>query len=349
MDVEIQYILTSDELGDVMRAMMLRGPRPIEMKPLELENIPEPSPGPGEVKIKVLACGVCHTDLHTVEGELSLPKLPIVPGHEVVGTVAELGEGSHRYKVGDRVGVTWLFSSCGKCKFCSRGLENLCDSVRFTGLHENGGYEEFMIAKEDYVHLIPENFSDENAAPLLCAGVIGYRSLRLSELQPGQKLGLFGFGASAHITIQMATAMDCEVYVFTRSKEHRKLARELGSKWEGSAIDDPPEKLDSAIIFAPVGWIVKEALRTLDKAGTLAINAIHMSPIPEIPYELLWHEKKVRSVANVTRQDAEQFLRIAGEIPIRTEVDVFELEEVNEVLRMMKGSEIRGAAVLRIS
>jgi propanol-preferring alcohol dehydrogenase len=257
----------------------------------------------------------------------------------------ELGEGVDRHKVGDRVGVTWLFSSCGKCKFCSRGLENLCESARFTGLHENGGYEEFMVAKEDYVYTIPANFSEENAAPLLCAGVIGYRSLRLSELKPGQKLGLFGFGASAHIVIQM----DCDVYVFTRSDEHRELARELGSKWEGSATDNPPEKLDSAIIFAPAGWIVKEALRTLDKAGTLVINAIHMTPIPEIPYELLWHEKKVSSVANVTRQDAEQFLRIAGEIPIKTEVEVFKLEEANEILRKMKDSEIKGAAVLSIS
>ena len=332
-----------------MRAMMLREPSPIEMKPLELVDIPEPSPEPGEVKIKVLACGVCHTDLHTVEGEIPLPKLPIVPGHEIVGIIMELGEGSHRHKVGDRVGVTWLFSSCGKCKFCSRGLENLCESARFTGLHENGGYQEFMVAKEDFVYPIPDNFSDENAAPLLCAGVIGYRSLRLSELQPGQKLGLFGFGASAHIVIQMATAWDCDVYVFTRNEGHRKLARELGSKWEGSATDDPPEKLDSAIIFAPAGWIVKEALRILDKAGTLAINAIYMSPIPEIQYELLWHEKQVRSVANVTRQDAEQFLRMAGEIPIKTEVEIFKLEEANEVLRMMKLSKIKGAAVFRIS
>ena len=329
--------------------MILREPKTIDMEPLELVDLQEPSPGPGEVKIKVLACGVCHTDLHTVEGELSLPKLPIVPGHEVVGSIVELGEGAHRYKVGDRVGAFWLFSSCGQCRFCVRGLENLCESARFTGLHENGGYEEFMVANEDYVYPIPDNFSNENAAPLLCAGVIGYRSFHLSEIKPCGKLGLFGFGASAHIVIQIATALDCDVYVFTRSEEHRKLARELGSKWEGSATEDPPEKLDSAIIFAPTGWMVKEALRTLDKAGTLAINAIHMSPIPELPYELLWHEKKVRSVANVTRQDAMQFLRIASEIPIRTEVEVFKLEEANEVLRMMKGSEIKGAAVLRIS
>ncbi|NYT14632.1 MAG: zinc-dependent alcohol dehydrogenase family protein [Methanomassiliicoccales archaeon] len=331
-----------------MRAMMLREPGPVEKGPLEPLDIPEPSPGPGEVKIKVLACGVCHTDLHTVEGELPLPTLPIVPGHEVVGTIEEVGEGTRRFSVGDRVGMTWLFSSCGRCKFCSRGLENLCESASFTGLHENGGYEEYMIAKEEYAQSIPENFSDENAAPLLCAGVIGYRSLRLSQLRPGQRLGLFGFGASAHIVIQMATEMECEVYVFTRSEEHRRLARELGSKWEGSATDDPPEKLDSAIIFAPAGWIVREALRTLDKAGTLAINAIHMSPIPEIPYELLWHEKKVRSVANVTRQDADEFLRRAGEIPIRTEVETFDLEDANDVLRRMKDSQIKGAAVLRI-
>lgn len=332
-----------------MRAMMLRHPGPVEEVGLELVDIPEPSPGPGEVKIRVSTCGVCHTDLHIVEGELDLPRLPIVPGHEIVGVVEEMGEGVGRYEVGERVGVAWLYSSCGVCKFCSRGLENLCESARFTGLHENGGYAEYMVAKEDYTYPIPESFTDENAAPLLCAGVIGYRSFGLSEVQPGQRLGLYGFGASAHIVIQVATALGCEVYVFTRSEEHRQLARRLGSVWEGSATDAPPRKLDSAIIFAPAGWVVKEALSALDRGGTIAINAIHMSPIPEIPYDILWHERKIRSVANVTRRDVEQLLKIAGEIPIETEVEVFELEEADQALKMMKDREVKGAAVLRIS
>lgn len=335
--------------GDCIRAMVLRKPRPVEEEGLELLDIPEPSPSPGEVKIRVSTCGVCHTDLHIVEGELDLPRLPIVPGHEVVGVVEELGEGAKRYEVGDRVGVAWLYSSCDRCEFCSRGLENLCESARFTGLHENGGYAEYMVAKEDYVYPISESFTDENAAPLLCAGVIGYRSFRLSEVQPGQRLGLYGFGASAHIVIQVATALGCEVYVFTRSEEHRRLARRLGSTWEGSATDTPPRKLDSAIIFAPAGWVVKEALSALDRGGTIAINAIHMSPIPEIPYDILWHERKIRSVANVTRRDAEQLLKIAGEIPIETEVEVFDLEEANKALKEMKDRKIKGAAVLKIS
>ncbi len=331
-----------------MKAMVLEKAMPVEMEPLRLLDLPVPEPGRGEVRIAVRACGVCHTDLHTVEGDIPLPQLPIVPGHEVVGVVEKLGEGSHRFKLGDRVGVTWLYSSCDRCQFCRRGLENLCESARFTGLHANGGYEEKMVAKEDYIYPIPENFIDENAAPLLCAGVIGYRSYRLSEIQPGQRLGLYGFGASAHIVIQLATTLGCEVYVFTRNEGHRQLARKLGSSWEGDAKDDPPAKVDAAIIFAPAGWIVKEALRVLEKAGTLAINAIYMSPLPEIPYDLLWNERKVRSVANVTRLDAEQFLRIAGGIPIKTDVEVFPLEEANKVLRMLKTSQIKGAAVLRI-
>jgi propanol-preferring alcohol dehydrogenase len=332
-----------------MKAMILKKTGPIEDDPLESVDLPEPGPGPGEVRIRVKTCGVCHTDLHTVEGELSIPKFPIVPGHEVVGIIEEIGEGSQRLKKGDRVGVAWLYSSCDRCKFCSRGLENLCDKAEFTGLQANGGYEEFMVAKEDYVYPMPGNLTDENAAPLLCAGVIGFRSFRLSEVKSGQSLALFGFGASAHIVIQIATSLGCDVYVFTRSEKHRKLARRLGSKWEGGISDAPPRKVDSAITFAPVGWVVREALRTLDKAGTLVINAIHMSPIPELSYDLLWHERKVRSVANVTRKDVDQFLRIAGDIPIRTEVKVFPLEKANIALRMMKNSEIDGAAVLKIS
>ncbi|KXB02677.1 alcohol dehydrogenase [candidate division MSBL1 archaeon SCGC-AAA261F19] len=332
-----------------MKAMQLKEPKPVEQAPLEMVELKEPRPGPKEVKIDVQACGVCHTDLHTVEGELSLPKLPIVPGHEVVGVVEESGDEAEHFEVGDRVGVTWLYSSCGECKFCRRGQENLCEDPMFTGLHADGGYEESMVAKEDFVYPIPKNISDEDAAPLLCAGVIGYRSLRLSEVKPGQRLGLFGFGASAHIVIQLATDMGCEVYVFTRSEEHRRLARELGSAWEGSAKDDPPHRIDSGITFAPVGWIVKEALRDLEKGGTLAINAIHMTPIPELDYDLIYHEKKLRSVANVTREDAEGFLKIAGDIPVQTEVETFPLEEANRALRLLKDSKINGAGVLKVS
>lgn len=331
---------------DRMKAMHLKQPMPVDQSPLDLVDLPKPCPGPDEVRIKVSACGVCHTDLHTVEGDLSLPRLPLIPGHEVIGIVDEMGSQTSRFRIGDRVGAAWLYSSDRTCRFCRKGLENLCEEQRFTGLHVDGGYAEFMIAKEDFIYPIPPVFTDENAAPLMCAGVIGYRSFRLSEVRPGGRLGLFGFGASAHLVIQIAEALGCEVYVFTRSEEHRRLARELGSVWEGSAKDDPPHKLDSAITFAPAGWIVKEALRVLDKNGTLAINAIHMSPIPEMDYELVYHEKKVRSVANVTREDAEEFLRIAGAVPLRTEVEVFHLKQANEVLMMLKNSEINGAAVL---
>lgn len=328
--------------------MVLEECKSVEEKPLKLLDVPKPVPARNEIRIKIKACGVCHTDLHTVEGELSLPKMPIVPGHEIVGIVDELGEECRRYKKGERVGVAWLYSSCGLCKFCKMGLENLCENAKFTGLHANGGYEEYMVVREDYAYPIPDFFSDENAAPLLCAGIIGYRSFRLSNIKPGQKLGLFGFGASAHIVIQIANILGCDVYVFTRSEKHREHARKLGAKWVGDARDICPEKLDSAIIFAPAGWIVREALKSLDRAGILVINAIHMSPIPELPYDLLWHERKIVSVANVTREDAEQFLKIAGRIPIRTEVRLFKLEDANVALELMKKSEIEGAAVLRI-
>lgn len=328
--------------------MVLEECKSIDQKPLKLLEIPEPVPVRNEIRIKIKACGVCHTDLHTVEGELPLPRMPIVPGHEIVGIVDELGEECHRYKKGERVGVAWLYSSCGLCKFCKMGLENLCENAKFTGFHVNGGYEEYMIVREDYAYPIPDNFSDENAAPLLCAGIIGYRSFRLSNIKPGQKLGLFGFGASAHIVIQIANVLGCDVYVFTRSEKHREHARKLGAKWVGDARDICPEKLDSAIIFAPAGWIVREALKSLDRAGILVINAIHMSSIPELSYNLLWHERKIMSVANVTREDAEQFLKIAGRIPIETEVRLFKLEDANVALELMKKSEIEGAAVLRI-
>jgi len=331
-----------------MKAMVLPGPAPIEQSPLQLTELPQPQPGAGQIRIRVRVCGVCHTDLHTVEGELALRRLPLVPGHQIVGTVDVLGEGVTRFRIGDRVGVAWLHQSCGQCEYCRRGDENLCESGRFTGLDVDGGYAEYTLAPAAFAYPIPDIFTDEEASPLLCAGIIGYRALRLSQVQPGQRLGLYGFGASAHIAIQIARHWDCQVYVFTRSQSHRQLARALGAVWAGDARDDPGPRMHSSITFAPVGWIVPQALRVLDKGGTLAINAIHMSPIPEMPYQLIYHERTVRSVANSTRQDAEELLHIAAEIPIKTEVHTFPLEEANQVLQALKASQIDGAAALCI-
>lgn len=331
-----------------MKAMVLREPKPVEDNPLEKVELPVPEPAPGQVRLRVGACGVCHTDLHLVEGEIATPKLPVVPGHQIVGRVDALGEGVIRFAVGDRVGVPWLYSTCGECEYCQRGLENLCDNARFTGQHADGGFAEYMVVPADFAYSIPIGFPDDQAAPLLCAGIIGYRSLRLSEIEPGERLGLYGFGASAHVTIQVARHWDCEVYVFTRSEEHQRHARALGAAWVGQAQDTPPAELDSAITFAPAGWLVPEALRVLRKGGTLAINAIHMSPIPELPYHLLYGERTVRSVANSTRRDAEELLLLAAEIPIQTEVELYPLDQANAVLQRLKRAEVQGAAVLQV-
>ena len=332
-----------------MKAMLLPEPGPIEQSPLVLGDLPMPDPGLGQIRIRVRVCGVCHTDLHTVEGELALPKLPVVPGHQIVGVVDALGESVTRFQVGDRVGAPWLHQTCGRCDFCRRGDENLCESAQFTGLHVNGGYAEYTLAPAGFAYPIPDAFSDAAASPLLCAGIIGYRSLRLSEVRPGQRLGLYGFGASAHIAIQVARNWNCEVYVFTRSERHRQLARDLGAVWVGDARDDPGVRMHSSITFAPAGWIVPEALRVLEKGGTLAINAIHMSPIPEMPYDLIYYERTLRSVANSTRQDAGELLSIAAEIPIQTEVSLYPLENANQALQTLKASQIDGAAALTIS
>jgi len=332
-----------------MKAMVLTASGPIEGSPLVATELPTPDPDPGQIRIRVRVCGVCHTDLHSVEGELALPKIPVVPGHQIVGVVDALGAGVARFQVGDRVGVPWLHRACGTCDYCRRGDENLCESAQFTGLHVDGGYAEYTLAPADFAYAIPDVFEDAEASPLLCAGIIGYRALRLSEIQPGQRLGLYGFGASAHIAIQIARHWDCQVYVFTRSESHRQLARALGAVWAGDARDDPGTRLHSSITFAPAGWIVPEALRILDKGGTLAINAIHMSPIPEMPYDLIYHERTLRSVANSTRQDAQDLLEIAAEIPIKTEVQTFPLEGANRALQALKASQIDGAAALEIS
>jgi len=332
-----------------MQAMLLDSPKAIEHDPLRLAVVPDPRPGPGQIELQVRACGVCHTDLHTVEGEIELPKLPVIPGHQIVGVVDAVGPGVTRFRVGARVGVGWLNWSCGECEFCRRGEENLCPNARFTGLHVDGGYAHHVVVDQRFAYPIPEGLTDVEAAPLFCAGIIGYRSLRLSEIQPGGRLGLYGFGASAHLAIQVARYWDCQVYVFSRGEEHRRLAEELGAVWTGLAQETPPFPLDASIIFAPAGWIVPLALGHLRPGGTLAINAIYMSPIPELRYELLYGERTLRSVTNFTRTDAEEFLRLAAEIPVHTEVEVFPLEDANEVLQRLKRREVRGSAVLGIS
>jgi len=333
-----------------MRAMILKKFAPIDQNPLELVNLPIPNTSPEDILIRVKVCGVCHTDLHTVEGELPQVKLPIIPGHQVVGFVERRGNNTSHFKEGDRVGVAWLNSACGLCGFCERGNENLCENACFTGYNANGGYAEFIVIPEKFAYAIPEIFSDEEASPLLCAGIIGLRALRQSEVKPGQRLGLYGFGASAHVAIQVAVHWGCEVYVFSRSEEHRELARELGAAWTGTSKDEPPKKMDSSVIFAPAGELVLDALKVLDKGSTVALAGIYMSPIPEMDYvKYLYHERTLRSVANATRKDGEKLLKIAAEIPIRTTTQLFPLEEANRTLQLLKAGKINGAAVLKIS
>ena len=331
-----------------MRALCLNSARPIEDQPLMPVELPTPVPGPGELRLRVEACGLCRTDLHIIEGDLPLPTLPIVPGHQIVGVVDRVGEGVTRVQAGDRLGAPWLYSTCGRCAFCRRDQENLCDAARFTGYHVNGGYAECVVVQEAFAYPLPSGISTVHAAPLLCAGVIGFRALRLSEVKSGERLGLYGFGGSAHIAIQVAVHWGCEVLVFTRSEAHRTLARQLGAHWAGRVEDDPPGPLDSAVIFAPVGRLVLEALRVLRKGGTIAIAGITMSPIPELDYALLYQERTVRSVANSTRQDVHDLLRLAVEIPIRTEVRAFPLEEANRALQLLKESRLSGAGVLTV-
>ncbi len=332
-----------------MKAQVLYTPAPVTNQPLKLTDLPRPTPPPGQLLVKISACGVCHTDLHVVEGELPDPKLPVIPGHEIVGTVDEIGVGVTRFNPGTRVGIPWLHETDQTCEYCQRRQENLCESAQFTGYTVDGGYTEYTLVPQDFAVQIPERFSDVDAAPLLCAGIVGYRSLRLSDLQPGERLGLYGFGGSAHLCIQVAKHWNCEVYVFTRGAEHQRHALELGADWAGQAQDSPPKPLDRAIIFAPAGWIVPLALGHLRKAGTLCINAIHTSPIPEMPYRLLWNERTIRSVANATRRDADEFLPLAAEIGIHTDTVVLDLEDANRALQMLKRGEIKGAAVLQVS
>lgn len=299
--------------------------------------------------MRIRCCGICRTDLHTVEGELQVPELPIVPGHQIVGTIDALGVGAKLFREGDRVGVPWLNSTDGTCHFCRTGRENLCDQARFTGLQVDGGYAEHMVVREDFAVPLPAMFSDEHAAPLLCAGIIGYRSYRLSNPRPGGRLGLYGFGASAHIVLQFARYLGHEVYVFTRSQTHRALARSLGAAWCGESSDTAPCLLDSAIIFAPAGSLVPQALRALRKGGTLALGGIYMSDIPSFPYSDLYYERTVHSVANSTRQDAREFLDLAAQANVQTSVQLFDLDSANQALLALKQSQIDGAGVLRIA
>ncbi len=331
-----------------MKACVLHSPAPVETRPLRFEEVSAPEPGPGEVLVKVHACGVCRTDLHVTEGELPQRRPAVIPGHQVVGTVAANGPGAARFGEGARVGVPWLHRTDGVCEYCRSGHENLCESATFTGWSVDGGYAEFVTAPEGFVYALPEGFGDLHVAPLLCAGIIGFRTLRLSGVPRGGKLGMYGFGAAAHVAIQVARHWDIEVYAISRDERHLKLARDLGAVWAGMSDEQPPAKLDAVLIFAPAGELVIPALRTLKRGGTVALGGIHMSPIPPIDYQLLYHERVIRSVANNTRRDGEDFLRIAAEIPIHTEVREFPLAEANDALSALKTDAIRGAAVLRM-
>ena len=329
-----------------MKACLLHAVAPVETNPLVFTDTDTPRPGRGEVLVRVRACAVCRTDLHVIEGELPPRKSPLIPGHQVVGIVAELGEGAHRFQLGARVGIAWLHHTDQACEYCRRGMENLCDQPAFTGYTVNGGYAEYAVAPEEWIYAIPKTFHDHQAAPLLCAGIIGFRSLRLSAIQPGGRLGLYGFGAAAHQAIQVARHWGVEVYAVTRDQRHQQLALELGAVWVGGTTAEPPVKLDSAIIFAPAGEIVPAALKALRKGGVLALGGIHMSTIPPLDYNLLYQERVVRSVTNNTREDGAEFLRIAAEIPIQTQVQVYPLREANRALNSLKNDAIRGAAVL---
>jgi propanol-preferring alcohol dehydrogenase len=337
-----------------MRAMVLDAPAPAESRPLALRDVAVPEPGPGEVLLEVRANGICRTDLHVVEGELTEPRLPLVPGHQIVGTVARTGPGAEGVSAGDRVGVPWLGGTDGRCLYCRAGHENLCEHPTFTGYQRDGGYAEYATARADFVLPLPDGYPDLEAAPLLCAGLIGYRALRMTEiegLEPPEadvapKLGLYGFGASAHIVIQVARHLGHEVYVCTRGAEGQEFARELGAKWAGSGEDRPPVELDAAIIFAPSGELVPAALAAVRPGGTVVCAGIHMSPIPEFGYDLLWGERVVRSVANLTRNDGREFLALAPRIKVHTSVQQFGLEEANEALLELKAGTLRGAAVL---
>jgi propanol-preferring alcohol dehydrogenase len=325
-----------------MHAMLLERPR----EPLRAADLADPAPGSGQVRVRVRACGVCRTDLHIYDGELSEPKLPLILGHEIIGVIEESGPGAHRFSRGDRVGIPWLGWTDGVCRYCRSGRENLCDRARFTGYHIDGGYAELTVADEAYCFPVPTAYSDAAAAPLMCAGLIGYRSLRMAG--DAERLGIYGFGAAAHIIAQVARHQGRRVFAFTRAGDTagQAFAREMGALWAGDSTAAPPEELDAAIIFAPVGELVPVALRALAKGGDVVSGGIHMSDIPSFPYDLLWGERRVCSVANLTRLDAEEFLALAPAVPVKTEVTTYPLAQANAALAEMRAGTIRGAAVL---
>ena len=332
-----------------MKAMVLHDCAPIETSPLQLEDVPDPQPKAGEIRIKVETCGICRTDLHVIEGELPPREGSIIPGHQIVGTVDIIGKGVRRFRPGDRVGIAWLRHTCGSCKFCLNGKENLCEDQLFTGYHANGGFAEYATVEEDFAYYIPESYSSVEAAPLLCAGIIGYRALKRSNCKPGDSVAIFGFGSSAHIVMQILKYWGCKVFVVSRGKKHLRHAEAMGAYWVGTSIDGMPEKVASAIIFAPAGHLVPQALEVLEKGGTLSLAGIYMTPIPQMDYERhLFYEKNICSVTANTRQDGEELIKLAAEIPIKPDVEVFPLEQANEALQLLKKGEIEGTGVLVI-
>lgn len=332
-----------------MRAAVLGNNAPIESAPLQLRELPDPEPGPGEVLVQVICCATCRTDLHVIEGDLSPLTLPIIPGHQAVGTVVALGPGCQRLAPGDRVGIAWLRSTCGACKFCTSGRENLCPGSRYTGYTDHGGYAKLTTVREDFAYRLPAGIDDEHAAPLLCAGIIGYRALVRSNLPKGGTLGIFGFGQSAHLVAQVARSWGCTVYVVTRGKGHQDLARRLGAAWAGETTAGMPGKVDSAILFAPAGELVPVALTCIERGGTLAMAGITMTPIPALDYTRhLFDERDVRSVTSNTRQDGEDLLREAARIPIRPEIQAYPFDRVNEALQDLKHDRINGTGLIRI-
>ena len=330
-----------------MQAMVLEGSGSIDSAPLKLRELELPEPMAGEIRIRILACGLCRTDLHIIENELPVHKRPVVPGHQVVGIVDRLGSGAARFRLGDRVGIAWLRWTCGKCRYCLAGNENLCPNARFTGYDEDGGYAQFALVREDFAYFIPESLDPIAAAPLLCAGIIGYRALRRAEIKPGARVGLYGFGSSASLGIQIARHLGCSVYVMTRDEKHQHLARQLGATWAGSASAKPPEPLDSAILFAPVGELVLPALEALDYGGTLAIAGIHLSDIPTLNYQdHLFQERNLCSVTANTRNDGEEFLERAARIPVRVSTVPYSFDHADEALSDLAHDRVTGAAVL---
>lgn len=332
-----------------MQAMVLETPAPIDTSPLVLREVAVPEPGPGEIRVRVLACGVCRTDLHVVEADLPPEKRGVIPGHQVVGVVERLGPGASRFREGARVGIAWLRSTCGACRYCCAGNENLCVAARFTGYHEDGGYAEYAVVREDFAYPVPASLDPVAVTPLLCAGIIGYRALKRAEMRSGSALGMYGFGSSAHIAIQVALHFGCRVYVMTRDEKHQELARRLGAEWVGGTASKPPEPLQSAVLFAPAGEIVPEALEALDRGGTLAIAGIHLSDVPTLNYgRHLFYERNLRSVTANTRADGEELLELAAAIPLVPQTTRFPLAVANRPLQLLKGDGIQGTGVLEV-